>query len=254
MDIRLDGKTAIVTGSIQGIGRASAEILAECGASVVINNHQEHEQLEKVAEEMRGKGYNVLAVTADVSKRIDGENLVKQAFDFGGSIDILVNNAGGLVQRIPVEEFDDDHFQTVIDINLKSAFLVSHLVIPYMKKQGRGKIVNLSSQAAHDGGGPGSAAYSASKGGIMTFTKSLAKEQGPAGIYVNSISPGFIAHTAFHDTFTPMDRQKNVPTQVPLRRSGNSLDVARAVLFLASELSDYISGQTIEVNGGLYMY
>jgi len=253
MDIRLDGKVAIVTGSIQGIGRAIAEALAESGASVVINNHQHGGDLEKVAEAMRAKGSKVQAVEADMTKRDECQKLLDAALELGESIDILVNNAGGLVKRIPVAEFNEDHFQTVVDINLRTAFLMSHMVIPQMKKQGSGKIINLSSQAAHDGGGPGSAAYSSTKGGIWTFTKSLAKELGPDGIHVNCIAPGFIANTVFHNTFTSKETHEKVIGMIPLRRHGQVVDIARVALFLASDLSDYITGQTIEVNGGLYM-
>jgi 3-oxoacyl-[acyl-carrier protein] reductase len=252
MDIRLDGKVAIVTGSIQGIGRATAEILNESGAAVVINNHRDEDELEKVAAAMRDGGGKVKAVVADVTRREECQKLVDAAMELGGRIDILVNNAGGLVKRIPVADFNEDHFQTVIDINLRSAFMMSHMVMPQMKKQKSGKIINLSSQAAHDGGGPGSAAYSASKGGIWTFTKSLAKELGPEGIHVNCIAPGFIANTVFHNTFTPKETHEKVIGMIPLRRHGQSEDVARVALFLASKLSDYITGQSIEVNGGLY--
>jgi len=254
MDIRLDGKVAIVTGSIQGIGLATAEVFAETGASVVINNHRDYMELEKVAQDIRNKGGKVKAVEADVSRRDECQKLLDAALELGGRIDILVNNAGGLVKRVPVAEFTEDYFQTVVDINLRTAFLMSHMVIPQMKKQGSGKIINLSSQAAHDGGGPGSAAYSSTKGGIWTFTKSLAKELGPDGIHVNCIAPGFIANTVFHNTFTSKETHEMIIGMIPLRRHGRAEDVARVALFLASVLSDYITGQTIEVNGGLYMY
>jgi len=253
MDIRLDGKVAIVTGSIQGIGRATAETLASAGAAVVVNNHQNGEELEKVADAIRADGAKAKAVVADMTNREDCQKLADAAMELGGRIDILVNNAGGLVKRVPVAEFDENHFQTVVEINLKTSFLMSHVVIPQMKKQKSGKIINLSSQAAHDGGGPGSAVYSSTKGGIWTFTKSLAKELGPEGIYVNCISPGFIAGTVFHNTFTPKDTHEKVIGNIPLRRHGQSEDIANVALFLASDLSNYITGQTLEVNGGLFM-
>ncbi len=253
MEISLKGRVAIVTGSSQGIGRAIAEALAASGASVVINSHQNGERLDRVAKEMTEQGFQVKSVVADVSQRVGCQRLLDAAMEFSDSIDILVNNAGGLVKRVPVAEFDEAHFEKVIDSNLRSAFLMSHVVISQMKKQGSGKIIHLSSQAAHDGGGPGSAAYSASKGGIWTFTKSLAKELGPEGIHVNCIAPGFIANTVFHDTFTPKETHENVIGMIPLRRHGQSEDVAGVALFLASNLSDYITGQTLEVNGGLYM-
>jgi len=253
MNIRLDGKVAIVTGSRQGIGRACAEVLAEAGAAVVINSHQHGEELEKVVETMRANGNKVQAVVADAAQRDGCQKLLDAALELGGSVNILVNNAGGLVKRVPVAEFNEDHFQKVVEINLRTAFLMSHMVIPQMRKQGSGKIINLSSQAAHDGGGPGSAVYSSTKGGIWTFTKSLAKELGPEGIHVNCIAPGFIANTVFHNTFTPKEIHEKIIGKIPLGRHGQPDDVARVVLFLASDLSDYITGQTLEVNGGLYM-
>jgi len=253
MNIDLSNKTAIVTGSIQGIGKEIAGTLAAAGASVVINNHREQERLESVANEISGRGGKVKAVVADVTNRIEAQKLVDAALELGNSVDILVNNAGGLVKRVPIAEFDEAHFDTIMNVNLKSAFLMANLVIPHMKNQKSGKVINLSSQAAHDGGGPGAAAYAASKGAIWTFTKSLAKELAPVGVTVNCVSPGFIANTDFHNTFTPQAARDNMPNVIPLGRAGEAPDIARAVLFLASELGDYLTGQTIEVNGGLYM-
>ena len=252
MEISLKNKVAIVTGSIQGIGRATAELLAANGAAVVINNHENAAKLEEVAEGIRKKGGTVKAVIADVTRREHAKLLIDAALELGG-IDILVNNAGGLVKRVPVTEFDEDHYQTVMEINLKTAFLMSHLVIPYMKEKQSGRIIHFSSQAAHDGGGFGAAAYAASKGAVWTFTKSLAKELAPFGITVNAVSPGFIGQTAFHNTFTAKEVHEKMPSLVPLGRAGVPDDVAKVVFFLASELADYLTGQSIEVNGGLYM-
>ena len=253
MDIRLDGKVAIVTGSIQGIGLVTAKLLAECGAAVVVNNVRGPERLEAVAQEIRDAGGKATAVPADVTVREQAQKLVDAALELGGRVDILVNNAGGLVKRVPVAEFDEEHFEKVMAINVKSAFLMSHLVIPHMKRQKSGWIVNLSSQAAHDGGGPGAAAYAAAKGAIWTFTKSLAKELAPFNVRVNAVSPGFIAHTTFHDTFTPKEVQEKIVQNIPLGRAGRAEDVAKVILFLASDLADYMTGQIVEVNGGLYM-
>ena len=253
MELSLKNKTAIVTGSIQGIGKEIASVLTTNGASVVINNHQNPNELETVAEEIRSQGGNVKAVVADVTVESEARKIIDAALSFGNGINILVNNAGGLVKRVPVADFDEAHFETIMNINLKSAFLMSKLVLPYMKEQKSGKIVNLSSQAAHDGGGPGAAAYSASKGAIWTFTKSLAKEVASFGITANCVSPGFIANTTFHNTFTAKEARDRMPSIIPLGRAGNALDIARVVFFLSSELSDYMTGQTLEVNGGLYM-
>lgn len=252
MELNLQGKTAIITGSIQGIGKQIAATLAGCGAAVIINNHRDPQELNKVAGEIRSAGGKVEAVQADITKKDEAQKLVDAALKFG-SLDILVNNAGGLVKRVPVADFDSEHFDTVLDINLKTAFLMSHLVIPAMKNQKSGKIIHLSSQAAHDGGGGGAAAYAASKGGIWTFTKALAKEVAPFGVTVNCVSPGFIDSTTFHTTFTPKEVRESMPSKILLGRSGTAEDIANVVLFLASHLSDYLTGQSIEVNGGLYM-
>ena len=252
MDINLSGKTAIVTGSIQGIGKEIATTLALNGAFVVINNHQDPVELERVANEIRAKGGKVEAVVADVTDKDQAQKIIDSAIKTG-SIDILVNNAGGMVKRVPVAEFDGDHFDTVMGVNLKTTFLMSHLVIATMKTQKSGKIIHLSSQAAHDGGGPGAAAYAASKGAVWTFTKSLAKEVAPFGVTVNCVSPGFIGGTTFHNTFTPKEAQDQMPSKILLGRSGKADDIANVILFLASHLSDYMTGQSLEVNGGLYM-
>lgn len=254
MNLSLKGKVAIVTGSIQGIGLETARTLAASGASVVINNHTDGDRLQASAAAVEKEtGSRVKAVVADVTKESEAQKLIDAALELGGRIDILVNNAGGLVKRVPVAEFDEQHFQTVVDVNLKSAFVMARLVAKYMKEQKSGKVINLSSQAAHDGGGPGAAAYAATKGGIWTFTKSLAKELAPFGVNVNCVSPGFIGSTAFHNTFTAKEVHEKMPTVIPLGRVGKPEDIARVVLFLASELADYMTGQSLEVNGGLYM-
>ncbi len=253
MEIRLENQVAIVTGSIQGIGREIARTLAAAGAGVVINNHQSPDELEKVAEDIRGTGGRCKAVIADLTKKSEAKKLIDAALEMGDGVDILVNNAGGLIKRVPIAEFDDDHFQIVIDVNVRTAFIAANLVIPFMKKKKKGKVINLSSQAAHDGGGPGAAAYAAAKGAIWTFTKSLAKELAPAGITVNCVSPGFIGQTAFHNTFTAKEVHEKMPSMIPLGRAGVPADIAKVVLFLASGLSDYMTGQSLEVNGGLYM-
>ena len=252
MEISLNDKVAIVTGSKQGIGKEIALYLARAGAAVVINNHQAPDELEAVSEEIRKEGGKCKTVIADLTKKSEAAKLINAALELGNGIDILVNNAGGLVKRVPIAEYEDDHFQTVIDVNLRTAYICANLAIPYLKKN-KGKIINLSSQAAHDGGGPGAAAYAAAKGAIWTLTKSMAKELAPFGITVNCVSPGFIGNTAFHNTFTAKAVHEKMPGMIPLGRVGTPEDIARVVLFLASELADYMTGQSLEVNGGLYM-
>lgn len=253
MNIDLKGKTALLTGSIQGLGFESAKTLALAGAKVVINNHMDADKLQEKVDEIKAAGGDAIGVVADCTDRSAVENLVAETVKFGGGLDILVNLAGGLIKRVPVAEFDEGHFDTVMNVNLKSAFLVTSVAMPHLIKSDAGRIINFSSQAAHDGGGPGAGAYAASKGGIWTLTKSLIKEVSSHGVTVNAISPGFIAGTAFHNTFTSKEVHDKVVGMVPLGRLGESEDIANVVLFLASELGAYVNGQSIEVNGGLYM-
>lgn len=253
MLISLAGRTAIVTGSIQGIGFETAKTLALAGAKVVINNHVNPEKLEAKADEIRKAGGKCKAVIADCTNREAVRKLVEETVAFGGGIDILVNNAGGLIKRVPVSEFDEEHFNTIMNVNVKSAFMVTSAVMPYIRKSKAGRIINLSSQAAHDGGGGGAAAYAASKGAIWTFTKGVIKEVSQDGVTVNAVSPGFIAGTDFHNTFTPEAVHEKVKGNVPLGRLGKASDIANVILFLASDLASYVNGQSIQVNGGLYM-
>ena len=248
----LKGKTALLTGSIQGLGFESAKTLALAGAKVVLNYHMDGDALQAKVDEIKSAGGEAIGVVADCTNRAAVEKLVQETVNFGSGIDILVNLAGGLVKRVPVAEFDEDHFNTIMNVNLKSAFLVTSVAMPHLIKSDAGRIINFSSQAAHDGGGPGAAAYAAAKGGIWTMTKSLIKEVSQHGVTVNAISPGFIAGTAFHNTFTSKEVHDKVLGMVPLGRLGEPTDIANVVLFLASDMGAYVNGQSIQVNGGLY--
>ena len=168
---------------------------------------------------------------------------------FGEVIHILVNVAGGLMGRKPLADITEEFWDTVINTNLKSAFLVTKEVVPYMTKGGA--IINFSSQAARDGGGFGALAYATSKGGILTMTRGLARELGPKGIRVNCVSPGMI-NTTFHNTFTKPEVRTNVAAATPLRREGEASEVGDLVLYLASDASSFINGESIEINGGSY--
>jgi 3-oxoacyl-[acyl-carrier protein] reductase len=209
--------------------------------------------LQAKVDEIIALGGSAKGVIADCTKKTDVENLINQTVEFGGSLDILVNNAGGLIKRVPIAEYDDAHFDAIMNVNLKTAFMVTSVAIPHLTKSAAGRIINFSSQAAHDGGGPGAAAYAASKGGIWTMTKGVIKEVSKFGVTVNAVSPGFIAGTAFHNTFTSEEVHEKGTGMVPLGRLGEPADVANVVLFLASKLAAYVTGQSIQVNGGLYM-
>jgi 3-oxoacyl-[acyl-carrier protein] reductase len=229
-------------------------MLASSGAKVALNYLNSRAGAEETVAAIRAAGGVAEAFQADVTKPEQIEEMVSAVeASFGGRIDLLVNNAGHLVQRLANEEMTEELYTKVMDVNLKSAVFVSKFVIPGMKAKGRGSIVNVTSIAAHNGGGPGASIYAASKAAVLTYTKGLAKELAASGITVNGVSPGFIGQTAFHDTFTPDAARKATVQGIPLGREGTPEDVAGAVLFLVSELSSYLTGETIEINGGMFM-
>lgn len=252
MDLRFDEKVVMITGASKGIGRAMAKGFADSGAKVVINYNSSQAEAESLLKDIHKNGGEAIIVQADVSKKEDVDRLFDQALDAYGRIDVLVNNAGALLQRASIEEYAEEMWDRVYAVNIKSAFLCSQKVIPIMKKQGGGKIINLSSQAARNGGGSGSVPYASAKGAVLTFTKGLAKELAPHNILVNAIAPGVIA-TPFHDEYTPPELRKKITANIPLGREGTPEECVGATLLLASSAADYITGETIEVNGGNLM-
>ena len=243
MNIDLSGQTAVITGGNTGIGRAIAEALARCGARVVATYYSS--EFEPFDDDLISGVYLDAADSAQVNAV-----MAEAAEMLGGEIDILVNNAGSLVGRVPTTEMSDAHFHQVMDVNFSSTFYCTRAALPYMPAGGR--IVNMSSQAARDGGGHGSVIYAASKGAVISYTRGMAKELGPRKITVNALAPGFIAHTAFHDTFTPQEVQEANVARTPIGRAGTAEDVAYAVLYLVSEMGSFITGEVMEINGGLY--
>jgi len=246
----LKGKVAIVTGGARDIGRATVLELAAAGASVAVNYHRSADAARKVVAEVKGRGGNAVAISADVSSGESVRRLVEETIAaFGRRINILVNNAGGLIARKKLDEMDEAFWDEVLALNLKSVFLVTREVVPHITEGGA--IVNLSSLAARDGGGGGALAYSAAKGAVLTLTRGLSKELASKKIRVNCVSPGMIA-TTFHDTFTSPDVRKAVAARTSIGREGTAEDVAKAIVFLASPDSAYITGESIEINGGIY--
>lgn len=247
--MNLAGKTAIVTGGGRDIGKEVSKKLASLGAKVVINYFDNKEEAEATLEEVKSAGGEAILVHGDMTDEASVANLVSEAIKaYGDQIDILVNVAGGLVARKTIEEMDLDFFNFLIKLNLTSNFLVTKAVVPYMKSGS--SIVNFASQAGRDGGGPGASAYSTAKGAVMTFTKSMAKELGPKNIRVNALCPGMIA-TTFHDTFTKDEVREKVAMSTPLRREGKAAEVADLVAYLASDQSSFLTGNNIDINGGL---
>ncbi|WP_308639969.1 SDR family NAD(P)-dependent oxidoreductase [Paenibacillus silvisoli] len=254
MSIDLVGKAALVTGASGGIGRAIASKLADAGAMVALNYLNSREAAEEAVVAIRAQGGTAVAIQADVARAEEAARLVEEAAAaFGRPVDLLINNAGQLIQRLPNEEMTEELYGQVMDVNLKSAVFVAKAAIPGMKAAGGGSIVNMTSVAAHNGGGPGASIYAASKAAVLAYTKGLAKELAASGIRVNAISPGFIGQTAFHAAFTPVAAREATIQSIPMRREGTPEDVAGIALFLVSGLSAYLTGETIEVNGGMYM-
>lgn len=247
--MRLKNKVAIVTGGSRDIGRAVSCQLAQEGAKVVINYHSNLANAEETLKQITANGGEAIIVKGDVTKSAEVAELIDQTkAAFGDEIHILVNVAGGMVARKPTLELDEDFWDAVMDLNLKSVYLVSKATIPYMKSGA--SIVNLSSLAGRDGGGPGASAYATAKGGIMTYTRALAKELGPKNIRVNAVLPGMIA-TTFHDTFSKPEVRVNVANATLLKREGQASEVADLIVYLATDQSSYVTGTNIDINGGL---
>jgi len=246
--LRLKDKVSIITGAGKGIGKSTALLFAEEGSQVVICSRTKSD-LDRVEEEISRKGGRCLSIVADISDRTNVDRLARRVLDQYKRVDILVNNAGIYPSR-PLVDVSEQEWDNVIDTDLKSMFLCCKAVIPTMIAQRKGKIVNMSSVT---GGVVGSATYvpySAAKGGALGFSRSLALELAEYGINVNVVSPGTIV-TPGIESLATVDRTLDLSgSDMPLKRLGDPMDVAYAVLFLASEESNYITGQMIVVDGG----
>lgn len=247
--MKLKGKIAVVTGGGRDIGRAVCVKLAQEGAKVVVNYFDSDKDKDHTMAAIEAIGGEAVAVYGDVTKRDDIDNLVAKTKEaFGDKLDILVNVAGGLFARKTIEEMDEDFYDLVMNVNFKGTVFVTQAFKPMMGKGA--SIVNFASQAGRDGGGPGSALYASSKGAVMTLTRNWAKEFGPQGIRINSVCPGMIA-TKFHDDFTADQVREKVAGATPLRREGTAEEVADLVAYLAGDESTFLTGNNVDVNGGL---
>ena len=242
-------KTVFVTGGSRGIGKEVALKFAENGYDVILNYVSDKTDVDGLTKELKDKGAESLILKADVSNAEEVENVVKQAIEKFGKIDVLVNNAGitkdNLLMRMSEEEFDK-----VLEINLKGTFIVTKAVTKYMMKKRQGAIINLSSVVGV-AGNAGQCNYSASKAGIIGFTKSVAKELASRNIRANAVAPGFIA-TDMTDVL-PEAVKENIHNQIPLKRMGTAKEVAELIYFLGSNTSSYITGQVINIDGGMVM-
>jgi 3-oxoacyl-[acyl-carrier protein] reductase len=248
----LGGQVALITGASSGIGRATAEAMALEGARVALNYAKNRAGADAAVENIGKARGEAMAVRADVTSSADVRAMVEAVRKRWGRIDILVNNAGALFDRQTLAEMTEEYWDRIMAVNLKSAFLCVKAVWEEMAARHSGCIINVTSAAARAGGGPGAAAYAAAKGGLLTYTKALAKELVSQGIRVNGVAPGLIA-TPFHDRLTPPEVLQKLLTSVPMRRAGTSEEVAEAIVFLASPAASYITGESLEVNGGMIM-
>lgn len=247
--MKLKGKIAVVTGGGRDIGRAVCVKLAREGAKVVVNYFDSDKDKDVTMSAIKAAGGEAIAVYGDVTKQEDIDKMVAKTKEaFGDKVDILVNVAGGLFARKTIEEMDEDFYNLVMNVNFKGTVFVTQAFKPMMGKGA--SIVNFASQAGRDGGGPGSALYASSKGAVMTLTRNWAKEFGPQGIRINAVCPGMIA-TKFHDDFTADQVREKVAGATPLRREGTAEEVADLVAYLASDEASFLTGNNVDVNGGL---
>jgi 3-oxoacyl-[acyl-carrier protein] reductase len=249
----LTGRIALVTGADVGIGRAVALALAGRGADVAVHFHSQPPRAEATVRAIEALGRRAIATQGDLTRAADVARVAEEVAHRLGPVAILVNNAGGLLGRQPLVEMTEEFFHAVMNVNVLSTFLCTKAVAPGMIDRRSGAIVNVTSLASHNGGGPGASVYAAAKGAVVSLTKAYAKELAPHGIRVNAVSPGLLGQTPFHATFTAPDAFAAATKTIPLGRAGTPDDVGHVVAFLASDEAAFLAGETIEVNGGMFM-
>ncbi|WP_024480733.1 SDR family NAD(P)-dependent oxidoreductase [Cellulophaga baltica] len=249
---KLSGKNVLITAGAQGIGEAITKHFIDSGANVAIHYFSSAETANQLTEYATSKGQKAIAISGDLTNETDANALVAKTVEAFGSLDILINNAGSLVARRMLNEMKAEFWHKVMDINLTSMMFVTKAAAPHLAKNEASSVVNLASLAGRKGGHPGSLAYSTSKGAILTFTRALSAELGPQGTRVNAVAPGLILGTSFHNTHTTKESAAATTAGIPIQRAGNADDVARAVIYLASEFDGFITGATLDINGGVY--
>jgi 3-oxoacyl-[acyl-carrier protein] reductase len=245
-------KKALVTGTSQGIGAAIAMALIEAGCDICMHYFHSPDEPRRMQQCAAARNQRSLCLRGDLTNEQDVVRCLRESGDFLGQIDVLVNNSGALVERRNLSQVDNAFWQSLLDINLKTMMMVTREAHPWLNKTEGASIVNIASLAGRMGGHPGSLVYSMCKGAVLTWTRGLARELAPQGIRVNAVAPGFIQGTKFHQQHTTEESARKTIASIPLGRSGNPGDVARAALFLASEYDGFITGATIDVNGGVY--
>ncbi len=246
---RFAGKTALVTGAAQGIGRAVATDFAEEGASVVVSDIL-GDDIKKLESEIRERGGTVVAIPCDVSSRDQVEKLIEDAVSWVGSVDILVNNAGYLTTGT-IEETTDEIIDRTLSVNLNGVLYAIRAVTPLMKRQGYGRIINVASITGKNGDNSTVFAYGATKGAVISLTRSVARQLGPFGITCNAIAPHAVMTKMME--YWDADKKQQIADKIPVRRLGTVEDMSALIRFLSSDESSFITGETVNINGGYYM-
>lgn len=253
---KLKGKRALITAGAQGIGLAISRQLLAAGCEIFVHYRSSAAPAQELAAAARQAGQRCGTGSADLTETEECAAIVNQAKDYLGGLDILINNAGSLVARKSLVEAEDEFWAEVMSLNLGSVRRISRAAVPLLaeaaKSRGGASIVNLSSLAGRKGGHGGSLAYSTAKGAILTFTRALSSELGPQGIRVNALAPGLILGSSFHATHTTKASADATVAGIPLGRAGTVDDIARAAVFFASEYDGFITGATLDINGGVY--
>jgi len=249
---KLKGKNVLITAGAQGIGESITKHFIDNGANVSVHYFSSADTANNLVEYANTKGQKAIAISGDLTKEVDAIAVVEKTIEKLGSLDILINNAGSLVARRLLNDIESEFWNKVMDINLTSMMFVTKAAAPHLAKNENSSIVNLASLAGRKGGHPGSLVYATSKGAILTFTRALSTELGPQGTKVNAVAPGLILGTSFHNTHTTKESANETIAGIPIQRAGNADDVARAVVYLASEYDGFITGATLDINGGVY--
>lgn len=249
---KLSGKRVVVTGGGQGLGLAIGHRLISEGCNLAVHYHTSRDGAGELVAAAEKQKLSAQAFQADLTDEQSVQGFVNSAADFLGGVDVLINNAGDLVGRRNLEDIDVDFWNKVMNINLTSMMLVTRECIPHLRKNSASSIVNLASLAGRKGGHAGSLCYSTAKGATLTWTRSLASELGADGIRVNAVAPGLILGTRFHETHTSKESADKTVAGIPVGRAGDPDDVARPVVFFASEYDGFITGATLDINGGVY--